>query len=141
MFVLHQPWRVFVLHQPWRVLVLQSDEAIAKIRSLTHWAFNTPTVMLVCADHTVSWKNVDGHDSAQVDVAIYATHMMMEAWELGVGPTWVRGYDERVIHEAFDLPASWEVVAMLPMGYPADNARPSNWHYSRFPVGKTCMFL
>ena len=40
-------------YQPQRVLVLQSDKAIAKVRSLTHWAFNAPTVLLVA----LTWRN------------------------------------------------------------------------------------
>lgn len=128
-------------YQPQRVLVLQSDEAIAKVRSLTHWAFNAPTVLLVCADTTESWKNIDGCDSAEVDAAIALDHMMMEAWELGVGSTWVRGFDARIMHTAFNLPSTWKIVALMPMGYPADNARPSNWHFRRKPVEELCAFL
>ena len=59
-------------YQPQRVLVMQSEEAIARVRSITHWAFNAPTVLLVCADLTESWKNVDGCDSAEVDATILA---------------------------------------------------------------------
>ena len=118
-------------YQPWRVLVLQSDEAIARVRRLTHWAFNAPTVLLMCVDLAESWKGVDGSDSGEVDAAIALDHMMMEAWECGVGSTWVRGFDECIMRAAFNLPASWRVVAMMPMGYPAANARPSSWHYPR----------
>jgi len=118
-------------YQPQRVLVLQSDEAIARMRSVTHWAFNAPTVLLVCADLAESWKNVDGCDSAEVDAAIALDHMMMEAWECGVGSTWVRGFDERVMRQAFGIPATWKIVAMMPMGYPAESARPSIWHFKR----------
>ena len=128
-------------YQPQRILVLQSPEAIAKIRSLTHWAFNAPTVLLACADTAMSWKNVDGCDSAEVDTAIALDHMMMEAWELGVGSTWVRGFDARVMHAAFGLPATWKVVALMPMGYPAENARPSNWHFRRQPIENLCQFI
>lgn len=128
-------------YQPQRVLVLQSDEAIAAVRSVTHWAFNAPTVLLVCADLAESWKNVDGADSAEVDAAIALDHMMMEAWECGVGSTWVRGFDERVMRQAFGIPATWKVVAMMPMGYPADNAKPSNWHFRRKSLEEICQVL
>ena len=128
-------------YQPQRVLVLQSDEAIAKVRSLTHWAFNAPTVMLVCADLAESWKNVDGCDSAEVDAAIALDHMMMEAWECGVGSTWVRGFDERIFHKEFGLLPTWKVVAMMPMGYPAKSASPSSWHFKRKPIEELCRFI
>ena len=35
------------------------------------------------------------------------------------------------ILEAFGIPTTWKIVAMMPMGYPADNAHPSNWHFVR----------
>lgn len=128
-------------YQPQRVFVLQSDAAIAGIRSMTHWAFNAPTVLVVCADLSASWKNVDGHDSAQVDAAIATTHMMMEAWELGVGSTWVRGFDERAMSALLGLPAHIKPVAMMPMGYIADEARPSSWHFRRRSVEELCTIL
>ena len=128
-------------YQPQRVLVLQSDAAIARMRQVTHWAFNAPTVLLVCSDTAESWKCADGCDSAEMDACICTTLMMMEAWELGVGSTWVRGFDERVMHAAFDLPETWKVVAMMPMGYPADIAKPSRWHFKRKPIEETVTFL
>ena len=128
-------------YQPQRVLVLQSDKAIAKVRSLTHWVFNAPTVLLVCADLAESWKNVDGCDSGEVDAAIALDHMMMDAWECGVGSTWVRGFDERIMHAAFNLPPSWKVVALMPMGYPAETARPSSWHFRRKAADELYRFL
>lgn len=128
-------------YQPQRILVLQSEEALAHIRSVTHWAFNAPTVMLVCSDTGESWKNVDGHDSAEVDATIALDYMMMEAWECGVGSTWVRGFDERVMRQAFNIPEQWKIVAMMPMGYPAPNARPSNWHFTRKDPEQLYRFL
>ena len=39
--------------------------------------------------------------------------------------------DERIMRAAFNLPDTWKVVALMPMGYPAENARPSSWHFRR----------
>lgn len=67
--------------------------------------------------------------------------MMIEAWECGVGSTWVRGFDERVVRQVFGIPAAWKIVAMMPMGYPAENAKPSNWHFRRKSVEELCQVL
>ena len=48
-----------------------------------------------------------------------------------MGSTWVRGFDERIFHREFGLPETWKIVAMMPMGYPAENAKPSGWHFKR----------
>jgi len=128
-------------YQPQRVLVLQSEEAIAAVRSVTHWAFNAPTVLIVCADLSKSWKNVDGADSAEIDTTIALDHMMMEAWECGVGSTWVRGFDERVVRQVFGIPFTWKIVSMMPIGYPAKNAKPSSWYFRRKGIDELCQVL
>jgi len=55
--------------------------------------------------------------------------------------TWVRGFDARVMHAAFDLPDSWKVVAIMPMGYPAEGTKPSNWHFRRKSVEELCQVI
>ena len=95
-------------YQPQRIFVLKSEEALNKARSVTPYCFNAPIVLLICYDKNVSWKAIDGHDSGVVDASIAITQMMLEAWDLGIGSVWVRGYDKRVLDEVFDLPSNLE---------------------------------
>ena len=53
---------------------------------------------------------------------------MLEAYNLGIGSVWVRGYDKRVLDELFDLPENIVTVALLPIGYPSENTKPSPLH-------------
>ena len=77
--------------QAHRVYVLQSEEALEKIRAITRCAFNAPVVLLVAYDENEEWVNPleGGHRSGQQDASIVATHMMLQAWELGIGSCWV----------------------------------------------------
>ena len=109
-------------YQPQRIFVLKSEEALEKAKTVTPYCFNAPVVLLICYDKDVSWKAVDGHDSGVVDASIAITQMMLEAWDLGIGSVWVRGYDKRVLDEVFDLPSNLESVALLPIGYPSEKA-------------------
>jgi len=119
-------------NQPQRIYVLQSEEAIAKIRSLSHYTFNAPTVFMVCADLDAAWHGRDSHNSGQVDAAIAATHMMMTACDEGLGTCWVRGFDKDEIARAFGLPEHYEVVCLLLAGYPSEKAAPlKGWHDKR----------
>ena len=54
--------------------------------------------------------------------------MMLEAWELGVGSTWVMHFNPFKMREAFEIPENIEPVALLVMGYPADDAEPNERH-------------
>ena len=114
--------------QPQRVFVIKSEEGLEKIRSFTPYCFNAPIVLLICYDREVSWKTVDGHDAGLDDAVIATTQMMLEAYDLGIGSVWVRGYDKRVLDELFDLPENMVTVALLPIGYPSEKAKPSPLH-------------
>ena len=128
--------------QPQRVFVLRSDEALAKARSLTRFHFDAPIVLLICSDANQSHKMRDGHDCGPIDAAIVTCHMMLEAADLGLGTCWVRGFDQYAVAEAFGLPEHMEPIAMLPLGYPAEDSHP--WpgaHDKRKPIEGTVTFL
>lgn len=126
--------------QPQKIMVLQSPEAIEKVRKLTKYAFNAPTVLLICADMEDSWVGVDGHICAPIDAAIVITHMMLAAWDEGIGSCWVRGFDKNVISEAYSLPQNLEPIAFLPLGYPASGPA-KGWHDKRKAIDETVTFM
>ena len=77
----------------------------------------------VCADETASWKRKgDGHDHADVDAAIAAEHICLAAAEQGLGSCWVCNFDVPLCREALRLPAELRPVALIPVGYAADEA-------------------
>ncbi len=127
--------------QPQRIYVLKSEKAMEMLRSTTPFAFNAPMALLVCADLDKSWVGVDGHVSAPIDAAISLTQMMLEAWDLGIGSLWVRGYDKNVVSAAFGLPENYDPVAIMPLGYPSENSKPNKVHYIRKPQEETVRYL
>lgn len=76
-----------VTYQPQKIYVLQSDNALNKIRGITNSTYDAPTVLLVCADTARSWhSHFDrNYESGESDAAIVCTHMMLGAWEQGMG--------------------------------------------------------
>lgn len=119
--------------QPQKIYVLKSDEAIKKIREVTRCAFNAPVVFLICADSEISWKSPfePDYNSGEMDASIAATHMMLEAWELGLGSVWVRWFDTNKTAEVFNLPENIKPICLLPVGYASENAKPSKMHTER----------
>lgn len=121
--------------QPQRILVLNSEEALAKLKGCTKCHFNAPTALLVCYDKEASWKRrYDGADSGVIDASIVTTHMMLEAANIGVGTTWVMYFDPAAMREAFAIPEQLEPVALLVMGYPAEDAAPIELHSEFKPL-------
>ncbi len=128
--------------QPWSVIVLESEKAVETVRSVTKFAFNAPTVLLICCDASQAWVSVDGLNSAHIDSAIAATHMMLAAWDEGIGSCWVRDFDKYKMIEAFNLPESAEPVALMPIGYAAEGAKPAKgWHDKRKTLDELVKYL
>lgn len=127
--------------QPQRILVITSDEGMEKLKECTSYTFDAPMALLICADTSISWKRkVDGHDSAQVDAAIVATHMMMEITELGLGSTWVASFDPAAMRSAFSIPENLIPVCLLPLGYPRGTATIHPNHFKRKHLSETVVY-
>ena len=114
--------------QPQRILVLKSEEALSRVRAVTHFHFGAPMVLLICYDRRASWKARDGHDSGPVDTAIVVTQMMLEAFDEGIGSCWVGYFNAQQVSQVLELPENVTVSALLPIGYPAENAQPAPLH-------------
>ncbi|MGQ3684759.1 MAG: nitroreductase family protein [Candidatus Loosdrechtia sp.] len=66
--------------------------------------------------------------TGNTDIAI--EHMVLQAVELGLGTCWVRWFDDNKIKEALGIPENIEAIAILPVGYPAEDPPPR----PRFPL-------
>lgn len=127
--------------QPQRILVIQSQRALAKLKECTPYHFNAPMALLVCYDKAVNWKrSFDGKGSGEIDASIVATHMMLEAADLGLGTTWVGYFNPELIMKAFELQDNFVPVALLPIGYPAEDATKSPMHSQRIPIEETVFY-
>lgn len=117
-------------YQPQKIYVLKSEKALAAARSVTRFLFNAPMAFMICVDDTQVWHSPmePGYSTADMDGSIVCTHMMLEAWDLGIGSVWVRGFDSRELAKAFDLPEHIKPVCLLPVGYPSETSKPAGMH-------------
>lgn len=121
--------------QPQRILVINSEESVSKLKKCTKCHFDAPAAMLICYDKDDCWqRKYDGELSGQTDAGIVTTHMMLEAFTLGVGTTWVMHFDPEAVKAEFEVPDNFEPVALLVMGYPAQDAKPFPGHLEFRPL-------
>ena len=118
-----------VNYQPQKLYVIKSPEAIKKLSGFRN-IFGAPLAVIVCYDDTLSWKNGkdNGHDSGEVDASIVTTHMMLQAWELGIGSCWMGAFSPEDVSKEFGIPANEHPVAILALGYAAPGCMPSERH-------------
>jgi len=114
-------------NQPQKVYVAKSPESREKLASVCPCTFNAPVVLVVCYDRDRDWKNkkMPGYRSGDTDCAIVGTHMILEAWEQGIGSCWVGWFNSDEVARVLGLPENVCVSALLPMGYAADDAVPA----------------
>lgn len=121
-----------VNYQPQRILVLQEKEELEKLSECTRYGWNAPLIMIVCYDKNISWKRkFDNRDEGIVDASIVTTHMMLETHSLGLGSTWIGYFDPIKIREVYKIPENLEVIAILAIGYPSTDSKPSEMHNKR----------
>ena len=125
--------------QPQKIYVAKSAEARAKLASVCRCTFGAPVILVVCYDRERDWKNklMPGYESGETDAAIVCTHMMLQAFELGIGSCWVGYFNPKTVAETLGLPENVTVSALLPMGYPAEDAKPLPLHSQIREFGDT----
>lgn len=130
-------------NQPQKIYVLQSQKALEKVNAVTPCIYGAQTVLMFAYDANEDWKNPkqSGIHSGVQDVSIVATHMMLEAWNLGIGSCWVNFFSNDELEKAFDLPENIKTVLLMPIGYEADDSKPSPRHFEKKELKDTVSYL
>ena len=119
--------------QPQRILVLEDKEKLEALGKCTRYGWGAP----ICYDKDISWKRkYDNQDEGIVDASIVTTQMMLEVHNLGLGSTWVGYFDPMKVREVYKIPANLEIVSILPIGYPSEDAKPNERHEDRNAIDK-----
>ena len=130
--------------QPVKIWVLRSDDALAKIKSCTpfKWLDNAQAVIAVGGTHEGAFvRPSDGRNFEDVDAGIVATHIMLAIHDLGLGSTWIGMFDAPKAAELFPDMKGWDMVALFPIGWSADDAMPSERHELRKSVDEMVKYL
>lgn len=119
--------------QPQRILVLTQKEQLEKLSGCTPFGWNAPVIMIIFYDKSVSYKRdrFDSKEFGEIDASIVTTQMMLEIQNLGLGTTWIGAFDPKKLVEIFDVTENLVPVAILPIGYPSEDASPSKLHFER----------
>lgn len=109
-------------NQPWHFIVVSEKAAKERLFSAypREWFAKAPAVIVACVNPEKAWTRKDGETYWKVDAAIAIQDMILVAHELGLGTCWVAAFDEGRVKEALGIPGGVRVVALVPLGYPAE---------------------
>jgi nitroreductase len=105
--------------QCWHFVVVKGKDAVAELGIVPASIKNPPAVVVACGDPGKS-GDWEGKQYYLVDVAIATEHLVLEAWEQDLGTVWVGAFKEDKVRKALGIPENIRVVAIIPIGYPAD---------------------
>ncbi len=126
--------------QPQKIYVANSKEAIDKIDLVSPCRYGAPTVLIVCSDKDIAWKKEDD-STYEMDACIVATHMMLEATNLGIDNIWIKMFNKQELKKQFELQENIEPICLIPIGYKADDYTGSPMHLKRKDVTEIAKFI
>jgi nitroreductase len=112
--------------QPWAFLVATSDDrenydAVAGVLvdSNRSWAEKAPVLILAFA-HAQFAKNGNPNRYAFHDVGQAVANLSLQATSLGLTVHQMAGFNAEAARERFAVPADWQPVSVIALGYPGN---------------------
>jgi nitroreductase len=106
--------------QDWKFIVVRNKETRKKLAKAAFgqtFIGEAPIVIVACGTEPKTFMAC-GQPAYTVDVSIAFTHMILQAYELGLGTCWIGAFNEDETKKILSIPEHIRVVAMTPLGYP-----------------------
>lgn len=112
-----QEWRFVVVRDPGtrrKLAVAANDQAFVG---------EAPVVVAACSTNPLRVMSC-GVPAHAVDLAIAVDHMTLKAAEEGLGTCWIGAFHQEEVRDILGIPQQAKVVALFPLGYPAEQPQP-----------------
>ncbi len=114
--------------QEWKFVVVKD---FAKRKKLAEAALGQDfiteaSVVIVAVATEPEQVLASGVPAYALDLAIAVEHMVLQAVEEGLGTCWIGAFNQKEVKEILGIPEEFKVVALLPLGYPADKPKPKS---------------
>jgi len=108
--------------QPIRFVIVKDQDILKNLcdNVITRFVKKAPVAIVGCADI----KSLLTGKWAVVDATIAMQNMVIAAWTLGIGSCWIGACNKEKVKELLKIPDKWKVVALVTLGYPAEQPKP-----------------
>ena len=110
--------------QAWKFVLVTDPELRQKmVAACCNQAFvaQAPLTMVLCANETRDMPC--GQPARTIDCAVALSYMQLQAAELGIGSCWLGAFSAEAVREVLHIPEDYQIVAVSPFGYPAEEGR------------------
>lgn len=112
--------------QPWHFIVTRDPELKRKLAEACNgqtWMADADVILTGVGVPSAS-RGSTGKLWYPVDVAIAMQNMILAATSLGYGTCWIGAFDGAKVKQLLGIPEEMEVVALTPIGVPAESPGP-----------------
>ncbi len=113
--------------QPWKFIVVRDRDLKARLAEAScnqKFIADAPVIIAACGYPDQSYQKQGNYmTSWTIDVAAAVEHLMLQACEEGLGTCWIGAFDEQQVKMILDVPENVRVLALTPLGYPAQESR------------------
>ena len=100
---------------------------LAKVSWEQYFLADAPVVLVFCANPDRSREKYGARGAERYciqDASIACAYVQLAAAALGLGSCWIGAFEEADVQRILKTPAAWRPIAILPVGIPADAAKP-----------------
>lgn len=110
--------------QDWKFIIVKDSNQKEKLAEAAGKSFVAEAPVIIVAVG-LDPKNIlsSGVPAYAVNLAIAVEHIVLQAVEEGLGTCWIGAFNQEKVKKVLDIPATCKVVALLPIGFPADKLR------------------
>jgi len=114
-------------YQPWHFIVIRDPEIKKKVAEACSNQFfiaDADVIICGCAFEKVAWGRMGNYMAAWPhDLSIALEHVILAATNEGLGTCWIGKFDEGMVRDVLEIPDGVRVVALTPVGVPAEEAK------------------
>ena len=108
--------------QEWKFVVVRDPELRSQLVGAARdqqFVAEAPVCIAACAQ-AHGYVMSCGYASHTIDLAIALDHIQLAARALGLGTCWLGAFEQDKVRHVLGIPATIEVVGLMPLGYPAE---------------------
>ena len=110
--------------QPYSFVVVSDKSTIKELSSTCNQKWVAPLMVAVCVNPEESWVREDKEEYWKVDAGLTMQNLSLVAHAEGLGTCWIGAFNENQAKTVLGVKKPIQIVAMTPLGYPAEKKGP-----------------
>lgn len=114
--------------QAFKIFYTDDEKVLQLLNTSSPCKYNAQLMFVVTYNLKESLYDKKNTPIALIDATIAATHMVLEAENLGVNSVYIGAFDPDIVKEKFKIPKENEIAFLLFMGYKTEDSIAANEH-------------